>query len=355
MIDYLKWAADNPTEPTVVSEDEAECLQQSQEIVNLDALPIPWHYPQDRGRYMSASVIIAEFEGRRNMSFHRQYVKDSKHLVARLIPRHLYDMLNKARAKGEDLPIAIVNAPDPVVLLAAAMSFDHDLDELRVASALHQKIYGSPLNLVKLQNGISVPADSEYAMSAIITKYDDLEGPYVDITSTLDFERHQPLIEVQSIHHRNNPIFHALIPAESEHKTLMGLPRAPTIKTAVEKVCECIDVHLTDGGCGWLSAVVSIKVKEKGDGFRAIEAAFNGHKSMKQVVVVEGDIDVTNNVQVEWALMTRWQPDRDTLILSGEKGSSLDPSKLPDGTTGKIGFDATLPPDTDRTPYTFIR
>jgi len=97
--------------------------------------------------------------------------------------------------------------------------------------------------------------------------------------------------------------------------------------------------------------VVQIIPENSGDSMRAIEAALDGHKSMKQVIVVDTDIDVTNSTRVEWALMTRWQPDKDTLILSDQKGSSLDPSRSPDGTTSKIGIDATIDPGVDRSPF----
>jgi len=72
---------------------------------------------------------------------------------------------------------------------------------------------------------------------------------------------------------------------------------------------------------------------------------------MKQVTVVDEDIDCSDPVRVEWALMTRWQPDRDTVILSGQKGSSLDPSRDSNGLTSKIGIDATISPNIDHTPY----
>jgi UbiD family decarboxylase len=72
---------------------------------------------------------------------------------------------------------------------------------------------------------------------------------------------------------------------------------------------------------------------------------------MKQVIVVDDDIDVTDPARVEWALMTRWQPDVDTVILSSQKGSSLDPSRDKDGTTSKIGMDATLDSSIDRSAF----
>ena len=341
-IDTLAWAMKNPGTPTLVSPAESPVYDNMQEKVDLHSIAIPHHWPQDRGRYMSASVIIAEVNGQRNMSFHRQFLRDENHLVVRLVPRHLHTMVDQARERGEEVNIAIVNAPDPVVLLAGAMSFDEPIDELTIAAALHEKLYEKQLQLVELPNGIQVPADAEYAMWGRITLDDDDEGPYVDITGTVDDVRQEPVIEVDGIIHRDNPIFHALIPGEAEHKTLMGLPRSPTIKEAVAQVVDCIDVHMTEGGCGWLAAVVKIRKVSEDDGKKAIEAALAGHRSMKMVTIVDEDIDISNPVRVEWAMVTRWQPDRDTYIFPNQKGSSLDPSRYEDGLTSKVGFDATI-------------
>jgi len=351
LIDTLAWGMANPSEPMIVDSSDAEVLENRQGEVDLRALPIPWHYREDAGRYQSASVIIAEYNGIRNMSYHRQLLRDASHTVARFVPRHLRTMYETARANGDEISIAVVNGADATVLLAAAMSFNEDLDELTVAAALHERLHGQPLRLVRLGNGVSVPADAEYAMEARITLDVDVEGPYVDITGTVDGVREEPVIEYDAVFHRNNPIFHALISAGVEHRTLMGLPRAPTIKTAVSEVVPCTDVFLTDGGCGWLSSVVQIIPQNEGDGVRAIHAALDGHRSMKQVVVVDQDIDIADSARVEWALMTRWQPDTDTVILSAQKGSSLDPSRSQDGTTSKIGMDATLPLGVDKTPF----
>ena len=341
-IDTLGWAMSNPSTPELVSEDEAACFENTVAEVDLRRLPIPHHWPQDRGRYSSASIIIAQDNGIRNVSFHRQFLRDANHLVVRLVPRHLRTMVMNAREEGREVNIAVVNAPDPVVLLAAAMSFNENIDELTIAAALHEKLYGSSLQLVELPNGVHVPADAEYVWWGRVTLENDDEGPYVDITGTVDDVRQEPVIEIDGLVHRNNPIFHALIPGEAEHKTLMGLPRAPTIKAAVNEVVECLDVHMTEGGCGWLGAVLKIHKKNADDGMKAIKAAFDGHKSMKIVTVVDEDIDITDPVRVEWAMMTRWQPDKDTLILSDQRGSSLDPSRYENGRTSKIGYDATI-------------
>ena len=351
LIDILAWAMENPSEPVLIDKENAPVLDNTMVDTDLSKIPIPWHYREDGGRYQSASIIIAQYDGVRNASFHRQLVKGKDSTCVRLVPRHLRTMADTAFERNEEIPIAVVNGPDPVVLLAAAMSFDEPLDELRVAAALHERLYGSPLEVVELANGVVVPAASEYAMEARITNSTGEEGPYVDITGTVDDIRLEPIIEYDKVHHRDDPIFHALIPAGVEHMTLMGMPRAPTIKTAVSEVVTCTDVYLTDGGSGWLSSVVQIIPEEREDGMKAIKAALDGHKSMKQVIVVDEDIDVTDSSRVEWALMTRWQPDKDTLILSSQKGSSLDPSRSQDGTTSKIGMDATIEPGVDRSPY----
>jgi UbiD family decarboxylase len=354
-IDTLGWAMNHPSQPAIIAQEDAQCFENQPDSVDLRSIPIPHHWPQDRGRYSSASIIIAQDAGIRNVSFHRQFLRDENHLVVRLVPRHLRTMVMNARKEGREVSVAIVNAPDPVVLLAAAMSFNENIDELTIAAALHEKLYGTPLNLVELDNGVHVPADSEYVWWGRITLDNDDEGPYVDITGTVDDVRQEPVIEIDGLIHRNNPIFHALIPGEAEHKTLMGLPRAPTIKEAVNAVVECTDVHMTEGGCGWLGAVLKIRKKHQDDGMKAIEAAFAGHKSMKIVTVVDEDIDITDPVRVEWAMMTRWQPDKDTLILSNQRGSSLDPSRYGDGNTSKIGYDATIDFGVDREGFMSVQ
>jgi UbiD family decarboxylase len=112
---------------------------------------------------------------------------------------------------------------------------------------------------------------------------------------------------------------------------------------------------MTEGGCGWLGAVLKIRKSNHDDGMKAIEAAFAGHKSMKIVTVVDEDIDITDPVRVEWAMMTRWQPDKDTLILKDQRGSSLDPSRYDDGRTSKIGYDATIDFGVDRAGFMSVQ
>jgi 2,5-furandicarboxylate decarboxylase 1 len=122
------------------------------------------------------------------------------------------------------------------------------------------------------------------------------------------------------------------------------MPREPTIFKRVNEVVKCLDVNVNPGGCSWLHAIVQIDKQAEDDGQQAIRAAFAGHTSCKHVYVVDKDIDLYNPMEVEWAMATRFQGDRDLVIKDKEPGSSLDPSAEP-GThlTTKLGFDLTKP------------
>jgi UbiD family decarboxylase len=136
-------------------------------------------------------------------------------------------------------------------------------------------------------------------------------------------------------------------PGALEHKLLMGMPREPTIFRKVNEVVRCLDVNVNPGGCSWLHAIVQIDKQTEGDGKKAIEAAFAGHASCKHVYVVDQDIDIYNPLEVEWAMATRFQADRDLLVMERAPGSSLDPSADAEThITTRAGFDLTAPLET---------
>ena len=322
--------------------------------LDLMKLPIPKYFPEDGGRYITSGVIVTEYEGKKNVSFHRMMIMDSRHIAVRLVPRHLFTLFNMAKEKGEELMISICVGAKAEVLLAAATSMDFGADELEVASAMHIKGHGSPLKVGRCDNGILVPADTDYVLEGRITLNETKEGPFVDITGTYDFERQQPVIEIDKIWTCKDPIFHLLLPGGYEHFMLMGLPREPMIlKTVRQAVPRVKNVRLTEGGCCWLNGIVSIKKNKEGDGVNAIMAAFTGHPSMKSVIIVDDDIDIFDDREVEWAVATRMQADK-IIKIPGAAGSSLDPSSH-GKTTWKVGYDATIPMDEDRSLYTKIK
>jgi UbiD family decarboxylase len=194
-----------------------------------------------------------------------------------------------------------------------------------------------------------VPAESEIVLEGRFLKEQAAEGPFVDLTGTWDFVRSQPVIEVEAITSREDAIYEALLPGMLEHRVLMGVPREADIFRAVSRICRCLDVRITPGGCSWLHAVVQIEKQGESEARSVIEAAFRAHPSLKRCVVVDNDIDPCDPLAVEWALATRFQADRDTVILSGKPSSSLDPSaQHPPGSKSigaKFGLDATIKGD----------
>lgn len=335
LIPALTHAINHPSKPSLVPAKEAPVLE-VEAPVDLSKLPIPIHAEKDGGAYFSSAVVIArDPEIGQNCSFHRMMVIGKDRVVARILHRHLDEFIKRA---GGELDVAFVVGAPINFLLASACSVELGKDEMTIANSL------APLRTVRLESGIVVPADAEFVFEGRITKELVDEGPFVDLTETYDVVRKQQVMKITRIRHRRQPIWHVLLPGALEHKLLMGMPREPTIWNEVSKVAECKGVNITPGGCSWLHAVVAIKKKGEEDGKRAIEAAFAGHKSLKHVVIVDDDIDIYSPASVEWAIATRVQADKDVMILSGQKGSSLDPSADPNTyATAKMGIDATRP------------
>ena len=316
----------------------APCQEVVESEPDLDSLPILLHCDRDGGNYISSGVVLAGHpKYGQNADFHRcmQFSKTGmsvRVVRGRHFDRYLRDL------KQVDVAICIGNPPG--VLAAAATSVDLGIDELEIANALE------PLRLVRATtNDLLIPAETEFVIEG--TVYLDrlhAEGPFVDLTETYDVVRQEPVLVVKAITHRRDAIWQALLPGALEHKLLMGMPREPTIFRKVNELVRCLDVNVNPGGCSWLHVIVQIDKQAEDDGKKAIEAAFAGHTSCKHVFVVDKDIDIYNPLEVEWAMATRFQGDRDLVVRPRAPGSSLDPS-ADAGThiTARLGFDLTAP------------
>lgn len=341
ILHFMADAMENPSPYRTV--ESAPFLKNSTSDFSLPELPVPKYYPKDGGQYFTSAMVIAKDEtGFVNVSFHRIMVRDEKTAAIRLVPRHLYSMWKDKADRGEELDVRIVIGNPVHLLLAGATSTAYGISELEIASRMSERAFGKPLEVVYLK-GIPVPVETEFVFEAKITPELVDEGPFVDITGTYDYVRKQPLVVFERMYHVDEPIFHALLPGGYEHFMLMGLPKEPQIYASVKRVVPKVHgVRLTEGGAMWLHAVVSITKQHDGDGKNAILAAFAGHPSLKHVVVVDEDIDIYDDRDVEWAIATRFQADRDLVVVPNARGSSLDPSATK-SLTAKWGIDATKP------------
>ena len=310
---------------------------------NLNEIPILTYYKRDGGPYITSGVVIAKDPetGVRNASIHRMLLLGKDRLTARIVPRHLYTYHKRAEELDEPLELAIAIGMHPATLLATTTSVPINVDELEVANNFHD----GKMNLVKCETvDLEVPECEILLEGKMLPHERAEEGPFVDLTDTYDVVRQEPVIELDKMHYRYDSVYHAIMPAGFEHKLLQGLPQEPRIFSAVQNTVPTVkNVALTEGGCCWLHAAVSIKKQTQGDGKNVIMASLAAHPSLKHCVVVDEDVDIFDAEDIEYAIATRVKGDEDILIVPGARGSSLDPCATPEGTTTKIGVDATKP------------
>jgi len=333
----------SPKKPKLVKDGLVK--QTVEKSVDLSKVPVLTHFEKDAGPYITSAIVYAKsVDGKiENASVHRIQVLDKKRLAIRLVPRHLFKLWRMAKQKGKDLDVSISIGVHPAVLLAASSPVPFGVSEFDVANVL----VDNHLQLIECEHvDACAPADAELVLEGKISATKEVaEGPFVDITGTYDVQRKQPVVDVVGIMHREDYVYHGLLPSGAEHMILMGLPHEVLIWEAVSKVVPKVySVSLTTGGSGWLHAAISIEKQLDGDGKNALLAAFAAHPSLKHAVVVDSDIDVFDACDVEWAIATRFQASEDLIIVKNARGSTLDSSADQEtGLTTKVGVDATRP------------
>lgn len=332
-------ATNNPTSiENIKNFDE---VYPNNECADLSKLPILKHYPKDKGKYITAGIVIAKDPdtGLTNASIHRMLVHSDDELGIRIVPRHLYTYYKRAEELNQELEVAIAIGLSPSTLLASTTSISISENELEVANTFKD----GDLTLVKCETvDIEAPECEILLEGKILPNKRKSEGPFVDLTDTYDKIREEPVISLTRMHYKDNPYYHAILPAGNEHKLLQGLPQEPRIYNSVKNTLPTVqNVVLTEGGCCWLHAVVSIKKQTEGDAKNVMMAALSAHPSLKHCVIVDEDINIFDPVDVEYAVATRVKGDDDIFIIPKARGSSLDPVAEIDGTTTKVGVDAT--------------
>ena len=335
-------AAAAPLPSNVVATGPVQEVVQS-EVDLTKLLPIPTHNELDSGPYVSAGLLIARNPktGVQNVAIHRCQVNAKDELGVLLLPRHTNSFYAAAEAAGEALEIAIVIGVDPLTALASQAIMPIDHDELEIAGALH----GKPLDVVRcLSNGVHVPAQAEIVIEGrLLPRARAPEGPFGEFPQYYGERADRHIAKIDRITHRRDAIFHTIVGGANEHLLLGAIPREATLLNHLKRnFPSVLDVHLSMGGVGRYVLYVRIKKREEGEPKNIIMGAFSGHYDVKHVVVVDEDVDIHNGREVEWAVVTRAQADRDLLVVAHAQGSKLDPSS-DNGIGAKMGIDATVP------------
>ena len=366
LLTRFRRAAEHPLASRLVTRDEAACQQVvHQEHIDLHALlPIPTHSEHDNGPYLTAGLVIARnpSTGIQNVSINRIQVHAPDRMAILMLPRHLYAFYKEAEAAGQALDVAIAIGLDPLTMLASQAITPIDHDELEIAGALH----GAPLPVVKcVSNGVHVPAAAEIVIEGrILPNVREPEGPFGEFPKYYSAREAREVIEVTAVTHARDPIFHTIVPAEMEHLLLGAIPREATLLSHLQRSHPGVsDVELSVGGVCRYHLWVQFDKKREGEAKNVILSAFGAHYDIKQVVVVDRDVNVHDPAEVEWAVATRFQASRDLVVIEGAQGSILDPSttvgQAPDspphlqGISAKMGLDATRP--VSYTEHTFTR
>jgi 2,5-furandicarboxylate decarboxylase 1 len=355
LVRHFQRAAANPRPWREVSDGPAQQIVRMHDIDLLRLLPIPTLNEYDSGPYISAGLTISRDPETRlqNVAILRCQISGPDRIGVLILPRHTDYFFRKAEAAGQALEVALVIGVDPATLLASQAIVPAGHDELEIAGALR----GTPLEVVRCTtNQVRVPADAEIVIEGrILPTVREPEGPFGEFPQYYGERADRHVMQVEAVTHREKPIFHTVVGGGLEHLLLGAIPREATILATLQRNFPGVqDVHLSLGGVGRYHLYVKLKKTQEGEGTNVLCGAFAAHYDIKHAVVVDTDVDIHNPAEVEWAIATRFQADRDTLIMSNSQGSKLDPS-TDKGFGAKMGLDATIPIDAPEMKFKRIR
>src|SRR6267154_1274812 len=352
--DKLQQAIDHPIPPKYLKTSPTREVVLLDGDVDLYKLPIPMSSIYDGGPMITAGVVITrDPEFGINSGIYRFIVKEKNLTGIDIVtPNNMRMLAQRAYSEGRALPLSISIGTHPSEITGSGYRAPLGMDEMAIAGGLR----GAPVELAPCQT-IDLPyiAEAEIVLEAEIlpTGWTWPEGRFGEFTRLMGGLHWNPLVRVKAISMRRDAIYYNLhMPWEN---TWLAAPtRYAAIRQALQTAgVQVKDINVTLGGCAFWHAVISIK-KQPGEAKNALLAALSV-MDLKHVVVVDDDIDVFDPMDVEWAIATRVQGDRDIMIVSNARAKPLDPS-LPQGfgvvpTGAKVGIDATIPEGIPREHY----
>ncbi len=313
--------------------------------IDLHKLPIPTHGLHDGGPFITGGVVVTKdpVSGRGNLSYNRMQVLGSHTFGFNVNEwRHVMQFYKVQQSKGEGLQVAVVIGVDPAISIAGGARYDGD--ELAIAGAIR----GQP---VPVHKGVTVDIDIPVHAEIVIEGYlppniRKPEGPLAEFHGYYGELWESPVFEVTAICFQNEPIFQTIVPGWDEHIYIGNvLPREPLLLRFVKHVSQnVVGLHIPPYGNGF-SAIVSINKSNPGEPYNVAMGAFTAHVNIKQVIVVDADVNIHDPADVFWALTNRVDWSKDFFIVPGAQGHEMDPTSDMRGVQTKIGIDATYKPE----------
>ncbi len=336
-------AVENPVPPKIVSDGPVMEERVGEGDVDLRALPMMTYHEGDAAPYITAGMVLAEDPemGVYNASFNRLMYKGRNRAgIFMTVGKHLHEIYSRMEDQEKPLPISISIGNHPAWALGALYIGAYGESELGIIGGL----LGGPAEVVKGElQGTLFPADAEIVLEGVIEPHvREEEGPFCEFSGYATGKGLRPVVTVKSMHSRKKAIYQDICGGQHrEHLVMATIPMEANLYKSVKgAVPTLVDVHVPAP----FTLIVSIKKRFQGQAQSAMLAAFSAEMYLKQVIVVDADIDITNLQEVIWAVATRAQADRDIIVIPGARGSSLDPSSGAEGVVTKMGIDATAKP-----------
>lgn len=330
---------DGPCQEVIIEGDD----------VDLMALPVQTCWPGDAAPLITWGLTITKgpHKERQNLGIYRQQVLGRNKVIMRWLSHRggALDFRDWCKAyPGRPYPVAVALGADPATILGAVTPVPDTLSEYAFAGLLRD----SRTELVKaIGSDLQVPAQAEYVLEGHIYPGEMAdEGPYGDHTGYYNEVDSFPVFTVERITHRKNPIYHSTYTGRPpDEPAILGVALNEVFVPILQKQFpEIIDFYLPPEGCSYRMAVVSIKKQYPGHAKRVMLGVWSFLRQFmytKFVIVVDDDINTRDWSDVIWAITTRMDPSRDTVLIDHTPIDYLDFASPVSGLGSKMGLDAT--------------
>lgn len=325
--------------------------------VNLDQLPIQTCWPGDAAPLVTWALAITRGpeKERQNLGIYRMQKIAKNKLIIRWLA-HRGGALDyrdfQKKNPGKPYPVAIALGADPATTLGAVTPVPDTLSEYAFAGLLR----GEKTQVVKcIGSDLQVPASAEYILEGFLHGDEAEEGPFGDHTGYYNEVETFPVFTIDRITHRENPIYHSTYTGRPpDEPAILGVALNEVFVPILKKQFpEIVDFYLPPEGCSYRMAVVSMKKQYPGHAKRVMMGVWSFLRQFmytKFVIVTDDDVDVRNWEDVIWAMTTRMDPVRDTVMIENTPIDYLDFASPVSGLGSKMGMDATnkMPGETSR-------
>jgi 4-hydroxy-3-polyprenylbenzoate decarboxylase len=335
--------------PKIVSSAECQTHVWEKDEVDLTTLPIQTCWPGDAAPLITWGLVTTKgpHQSRENMGIYRQQLLNKNQLIMRWLSHRGgaldYQAWQQAYP-GERFPIVVTLGADPATILAAVTPIPDTLSEYAFAGLLR----GQRTRLTRcIGNDLHVPASAEIVLEGYLEPgVEAPEGPYGDHTGYYNEVQSFPVFTVERITHREQPIYHSTYTGRPpDEPAILGVALNEVFIPLLQKQFpEIVDFYLPPEGCSYRLAVVTIKKQYPGHAKRIMMAVWSFLRQFmytKFVIVCDDDVDARNWQDVIWAMTTRMDPSRDTVMVDNTPIDYLDFASPISGLGSKMGMDAT--------------